>query len=233
MDDRKMATLFTIRTTTIIYSYGHWISKPKVHPQLIIGTVLSARELIEFLGKIVLASQFMCVWPKREINKRGIFGGISLLTGWNLLEYFVGAKSDEMNHAPHRSHNNRQRERSNCHPKHSPSQSPAFMDSIISVYDRNLIITSHTVGHTFYKMDHHQTQGEGLVWLLFLHITIIVSHQNITIIMMTMMMMVEENSARHNNIIKSIRTVMPAIVAHRNKYSPFLRTARKEFSGIQ
>lgn len=124
-----MATLFTIRTTTIIYSYGHWISKPKVHPQLIIGTVLSARELIEFLGKIVLASQFMCVWPKREINKRGIFGGISLLTGWNLLEYFVGAKSDEMNHAPHRSHNNRQRERSNCHPKHSPSQSPAFMDS--------------------------------------------------------------------------------------------------------
>lgn len=95
-----MATLFTIRTTTIIYSYGHWISKPKVHPQLIIGTVLSARELIEFLGKIVLASQFMCVWPKREINKRGIFGGISLLTGWNLLEYFVGANSDEMNHAP-------------------------------------------------------------------------------------------------------------------------------------
>lgn len=200
MDDRKMATLFTIRTTTIIYSYGHWISKPKVHPQLIIGTVLSARELIEFLGKIVLASQFMCVWATREINKRGIFGGISLLAGtyWNILWAPNLMKWTTHRTAATTTGKGKDPIATQSTPHHSRR---LLWTRIISVYDRNLIITSHTVGHTFYKMDHHQTQreGEGLVWLLFLHITIIVSHQNITIIMMTMMMMVEENSARHNN----------------------------------
>lgn len=177
----------------------------------------------------------MCVGHKR--NKQTGDIRRDLITDWNLLEYFVGAKSDDMNHAPHRSQNNRQRERSNCHPKHSPSQSPAFMDS------DNLCLRPKFNHHITHSRPHilqngpppdtERGRGTCLTVVPAQCTSLYTRHQNITIIMMTMMMMVEENSARHNNIIKSIRTVMPAIVAHRNKYSPFLRTARKEFSGIQ